>query len=721
MKRLLLSIFVLYASLAQAGKDGPIRITPDALGEDKVGNTSFLEDPDGSYDIEEILRTDTISFKELSGKRKNFGFTTSTYWVRFEVINRMGTERRFLLEASRSITNEVELFRVDGERLLDSAITGDHIPFHERPYPHRRIVFPIGLEEGERASFYLRMKLDGEALIFPLKVWTPRTFQAFERGERMALGLFYGFLLFVVLIFSFFYFTLWERSFIYYTLYVLSFAFLQFALDGLAYRYFFPDSQWFADRSVVSISFVTVLLVTLYARTYLRVWERSSKLDLFYKGILGIGIVGFFVSLSSGDLYHLCFPFVNAFSFIGTLFVLLSILFLKRRGFFVSNWFFLAYLILISGVIAFLVGNMGFIEPNFLTVNGLKLGSLGEVIFLSFTMVEKYRELQKEREKERQNSLEHLEELNQIKDAYNKELEATVQERTAELKDEREKLADTNQEIMSSIRYAQRIQQAILPPGSAIKPFFKDHFILYRPRDIVSGDIYWFASVTPTKGEKEGASVSQEISRDLIPDRSELTVFAGMDCTGHGVPGAFLSILGHNTLNRTLKDPSVNSPADALGFLDRAVRSTLSRTEGVQEKIEDGMDMGMCAVDHQRMRLQFAGANHPCYIVREGQVHELKGDKQAIGGSDPYAEKSFTDHTLDLQEGDCVYLFSDGYPDQFGGPKGKKFKNKPFKELLCMIQNEEMGEQRRILEERFDEWKGEQEQVDDVMVIGIRV
>lgn len=720
MLRPILILAVLLAIFAQGRAEQAIPIQPGVLGKDVADQSAYLEDPEGDHDIGSILHNDSLHFKDISGKRKNFGFTTSTYWVRFEVINRMGTEQRFLLEASRAVTNEVQLFRVKAGKVLDSAITGDHTPFHKRPYPHRRTVFPVQLAEGEHARFYIRMKEHGEALIFPLKLWTPRSFQAFERGERMALGLFYGFLLFVVLIFSFFYFTLRERSFIYYTLYVLSFAFLQFALDGLAYRYFFPANEWLADRAVVSTSFITVLLVTFYARTYLRIWERSGGLDRVYQGIIAIGVIGFLVSLSSGSLHVLCYPFVNALSFIGTLFILASILYLKRRGFGVSNWFMMAYVILICGVITFLVGNMGMVEPNFLTVNGLKLGALGEVIFLSFTMVEKYRELQKEKEKERQNSLERLQELNKVKDEYNKELERTVEERTAELKEEREKLADTNQQIMSSIRYAQRIQNAILPPDPAIEPFFRDHFILYRPRDIVSGDIYWFASVTTTKEEGE-VSVSREISRDLVPDRAELTVFASMDCTGHGVPGAFLSILGHNTLNRTLKEPTVNSPGEALGFLDRAVRTTFAQAEDIDEKVEDGMDMAMCAVDHERMILQFAGAQQPCYIVREGKVHELKGDKKAIGGSDPSEVKSFTDQHFDLQSGDCIYLFSDGYPDQFGGERGKKFKHKAFKELLSTVHDKDMNEQRKILEERFDEWKGDHEQVDDVMVIGIRV
>ncbi|MFB6257919.1 MAG: 7TM diverse intracellular signaling domain-containing protein [Flavobacteriales bacterium] len=720
MLRFFLMIGLLFSSLISGAED-PIQLRPGNLGMDRAKKASYFVDPDASYTIQKLLEDDRISFAGIEGKRKNFGFTQAAYWVRFQVWNRMGKQRRFLLEPSRPLTNKVKLFRVKGDSVLDSASSGDHVPYHERPYAHRRIVFPVQLDKGEKATFYVRLKGDGEALMFPLKVWSERAFNGFYRDERLALGIFYGFLLFVVLIFTFFYFTLRERSFLYYTLYVLSFAFLQFALDGLAYRYFFSDNSWLADRGVITVSYVTVIMVTLYARTYLRVWEKSLKLDRIYRLIMVIGGLGLLGSLFQGATYSYGYPFVNGLSFGGTLFILVSIFFLKKRGYDVSNWFLLAFILLISGVITFLVGNMGLVPPNVVTINGLKMGSLCEVICLSFTMVEKYRELQKEKEKERKNSLERLQELNRVKDEYNKELEATVEERTKELQEEREKLRDTNQEIMSSIRYGEHIQKAILPPHEAIQPFFRDHFILYRPRDIVSGDIYWFASVTTTKGEEEGSSVSREISKDLIPDRAELTVFSAMDCTGHGVPGAFLSILGHDALNRTLKEPAVNSPGEALTFVDRAVRNTFDSASGSSEKVDDGMDMGMVALDHEHMRLQFAGANHPCYIVRKGELHELRGDKMGIGGSSEEGEKVFHDRFFELQKGDCIYLFSDGYPDQFGGPKGKKFKYKTFKDLLCRIHDESMGEQKRILDEAFDSWKGEHEQVDDVMVIGVRV
>lgn len=720
MKQVLLFIVACSALWVKGAEDPSISMDLSTIGADQAQKARYLEDPENAYGIEDVLTNEELRFGSIDEKRKNFGFTTSAYWVRFELVNRMGSDRRFLLELSRSLTNRVKIFRTEGNEVVDSALSGDHVPYHQKPFPHRKPIFPVHLEKGERATFYARMEQEGEALIVPLKVWTPRAFESFDRKERLPLGIFYGVLLFVVLIFAFFYFTLRDRSFLYYTLYVLSFAFLQFALDGFAHRYFFPKDPYMADRAVLSTSFIVVIFVTLYARSFLRMGRRSPPLNRVFRFLIGVGVIGLFVSFTNGRLYSLSYPFVNMLSFGGPLFILGSILYLRTKGYRVSPWFLVAFILLIVGVISFLLGNTGVVTPNFFTINGLKLGSMGEVIFLSFTMVEKYRELQREKEEERQNSLERLMELNRLKDEYNKELEEKVETRTEELRKEREKLEETNQEIMSSIRYAQRIQEAILPPDRAIEPFFNDHLIVFRPRDLVSGDIYWFASVTTTTGN-EGSSISREITKDMIPERSELTVFSVMDCTGHGVPGAFLSILGHDTLNRTLKEPTVNSPGEALQFVDRAVRSTFSNAYGPDEKIEDGMDMGMCAIDHEGGHLYFAGANHPCYIVREGEVHELKGDKKGVGGSDQQEEKRFSTHTFPLQEGDAIYLFSDGYPDQFGGAKGKKFKYKAFKKMLSEIHDQDMDEQKRILEERFDRWKGDLDQVDDVLVVGVRV
>ena len=274
-------------------------------------------------------------------------------------------------------------------------------------------------------------------------------------------------------------------------------------------------------------------------------------------------------------------------------------------------------------------------------------------------------------------------------------LEEKVEERTVELKGANDQLSVAFKDIKDSINYAKRIQQAILPLETEMKKDLPEHFIFFKPRDVVSGDFYWF-------NKKE----------DKI-------YIAACDCTGHGVPGAFMSIIGNSLLNEIAHETSVTDPGLILNALRDKIILALKQRSADQES-KDGMDMVLCCIDKKKMELSFAGANNPLYIIRKGSLLEYKGNKQPIG---VYADemKPFTTHKMPLTAGDLIYLFSDGYPDQFGGPKGKKFLYTRFKELLVNISPRNMSQQAADLERAFWEWKKEQEQVDDVLVIGIRV
>lgn len=274
-------------------------------------------------------------------------------------------------------------------------------------------------------------------------------------------------------------------------------------------------------------------------------------------------------------------------------------------------------------------------------------------------------------------------------------------ESNKQLAEKNEIIEEKNKDIRDSINYAQRIQHAILPPFEKIDRALTDYFIFFKPKDIVSGDFYWHASTNTTP-----ADGSQPESVILM---------AAVDCTGHGVPGALMSIIGSTILNQSLTARDVNTPAEALVFLNKELAKNLN-------SIKDGMDMALCAINLQKMELQFAGANNPVYIVRNKKVIELKPDKMAIGADhENHESKSFTDQFIKLEKNDSVYLFTDGYADQFGGPNGKKFKYKKFQELLVTIQDSIMEEQKHILHYHHEQWKGNLEQVDDILVIGIRI
>lgn len=255
-------------------------------------------------------------------------------------------------------------------------------------------------------------------------------------------------------------------------------------------------------------------------------------------------------------------------------------------------------------------------------------------------------------------------------------------------------LTQRNKDIVDSLTYAKSIQEAILPNPVRLEQFFDDHFILYKPRDIVSGDFYWYT------------------------ERGPVGILCVVDCTGHGVPGAFMSMMGNDYLTHIVTDNEVGSPGKALGMLNERIIKALKQTGEVGES-KDGMDIAMCAFNRDTNLLQFAGARNPVYIIRNGELHELKGSKFSIGGGD-VGEKVFEDHEFELEQGDEIYLFSDGYPDQFGGERGKKFMYKRLKEYILSISGSPMHNQLRQLEKNFLDWRGEIEQIDDVCMVGVR-
>jgi len=272
-----------------------------------------------------------------------------------------------------------------------------------------------------------------------------------------------------------------------------------------------------------------------------------------------------------------------------------------------------------------------------------------------------------------------------------------------EIKVQSEVIEEKNKDITASIEYSKRIQRSVFIEKNKIKEHAPESFILFKPRDIVSGDFYWFT---------ETHSAAQP--------ENKLLVVAAVDCTGHGVPGAFMSIIGHTLLNRTVNNSEIATPADALNFINREIKKTLNQ-KAYEAAIRDGMDIALSVIDFKNLSLSFAGANNPLYIVRAGEMLELKATKQPITASTDSEPFPFTNETFDLQKGDTIYLFTDGFADQFGGEKGKKFMYKRFRESLISVQHLNMDEQKKKLYDIFLDWRGELEQVDDLLVIGIRV
>lgn len=258
-------------------------------------------------------------------------------------------------------------------------------------------------------------------------------------------------------------------------------------------------------------------------------------------------------------------------------------------------------------------------------------------------------------------------------------------------------IEEKNKDIIDSIRYAKRLQETILPPEQLVQHVLGEHFVFYKPKDIVSGDFYWV----------------EKLNDDEF-------LVAAVDCTGHGVPGAIMSIVAHNLLNQTVKEHGITQPGMMLNMMLSGLMEAL-RIKQDEGTATDGMDLSLCRINRKTRQLDYAGAFNPLYLVRNGELTEIKADKASIGRHAFENNQTFTNHQITLLPGDNIYMFSDGYADQFGGEKGKKFRRKNFSELLVQSSLLPMAEQGKQLSETFYRWKGEFEQVDDILVIGIRV
>ncbi|MBN2681872.1 MAG: tetratricopeptide repeat protein [Bacteroidales bacterium] len=294
-----------------------------------------------------------------------------------------------------------------------------------------------------------------------------------------------------------------------------------------------------------------------------------------------------------------------------------------------------------------------------------------------------------------------------------KKANITLAHKNEEITHQKEVIEEKNKDIMDSIKYAKRIQTAILPPEKVVKETLDNSFILFKPKDIVSGDFYWMTTF------------------------QKKVFFAAVDCTGHGVPGAFVSIIGHNGLKQAVSEYHITTPGKILDKLNMLLRETLRQTD--KTDVKDGMDLGLVAIDFETQTGEFAGANNPLYLIRkkgvsfvvngeeveakneneEFNLFELKATKQPIGAYED--TRDFENNEFPLLAGDRIYVFSDGYADQFGGPKNKKFKYSTFKELLLETRKISMTDQKEILNQRIEEWMNGVEQVDDICIIGVEI
>ncbi len=685
----------------------------------------MAEDEHSEWKAEDVIagKYDEF-FKPVTEPIPNINFTTSTYWMKASFTHE-GPSAIYYLECARPITNEVRYYELSEAGEIQRVLTsGDEIAFSERPINHRNILFLLEAEPGEQKQFLVAMRSDGEVINAVLKLWTLEGLSSFTQRENLFLGIYYGLLIFVLVIFGFFTVALKHRIYTYYVSYIFSLLLMQASLDGTAFQNLWPGFPWMANHSVLVFSSISVLLMMIYAAAFLKIQQLPKLYGRIYYFLGSIVALCVLTSMFSGFLYEWTFIVINSTSFFVLLTIIAGIFIKASSGQKVNRFFAIAFVCVLSSGLLFISGNLGLFFNEFLTTNAIKIGSAAEVVFLSLAMAGQYQSVQREKEEAQQEAYHHLETLNSVTQNQNVRLEQQVEERTAEIQEKRKLLEQQNKEIIDSITYAKRIQAAILPSNDFFHSTLDDAFVFYLPKDIVAGDFYWIKRV------------------------GERVLFAAADCTGHGVPGAMVSVICNSALNRAVREFGLTEPAAILDMTASLVEEAFQQSD---HDVKDGMDISLGSVgpliksvspsgaaggeaETEHRELHWAGANNPLWIVTERNIpelsenmieangqrlYEVKADKQPIG---QYANrKAYRHHQLRLAKGDVVYLFSDGFPDQFGGEKGKKYKSRPFKHFLLSIQDQSMRTQRETLEQEFKTWQGALEQVDDVCVIGVRI
>jgi len=671
-------------------------------------------------------------------------------WLKINTENRISASRTYLLNLPEMTGKDsLNFYYCSPSGEVIEKKSGILFPVEERDFIYKDWhAVTVPLEKDESQTFYLRWRAEENVVAPYMQLFAQETIVRYDRIERMVLFGFLGTMLIISVFFLFLFGVIHERQYLYFALYIGSLAIFLFITAGYLDEYYWREDNFFLKflekfqpyiMSWISVFFLLFGIAYLELRKKLKYWYRSVVVVLSLTGVR-ILLVLFEVLFNFSypeiidDIFTVVWIFTVA---IIPLFILIIPAIFRIRSGFRPGWYFLIsnltlialiYTTLYSSEFSFTVLTLYESTIGRIMISsGVYVAAVLQILIFTFGLAQKLRLDALEKKQIQEQIIDQLRVNEKLKDKVNRELEEKVVERTREISEQKKEIESQrdeieaqrdmvfaqNTEITDSIDYAQRIQDAVLPRREYLKQIMPEHFVLFKPKDIVSGDFYWIREV---KGS---------------------LVMVAADCTGHGVPGAFMSMLGITLLNEQLAKSKLDDPGEILDTMRTKVKQMLVQQGEVEEQ-KDGMEMGVAIIHKDKKQLHFAGANNRLFLVRnrnnirgkepppEGSqvdndfyLYDIKGDRQPIGFY--WEETRFTSHQTELMEQDTIYVFTDGFIDQFGGEHRKKFKMHRFKELLLSIQKESMERQKLLLENAFNSWRGDIEQIDDLCVVGIRI
>ncbi len=666
----------------------------------------FFEDKTNRLTIDDISSEKyTSKFKENKVQLPRNYNTNSAYWIRFVIKNDSERNKSWLFEYFDSSIQQILFFTPDNKGGFNEYAAGNHLPFSSKYIFHKNFIFPISPILGVEQTYYARVK--SSHLVFMLGVIRSyERFTSYAISEYYFLGLYYGIILAMAIYNLLLFVTIKDKTYLFYVLYVLSSGFLCSVMDGTGFHFAWPGYPDF-NQNAFSLA---LFLMSVWALMYTQGFVSLRTATKFHFNILELLIITRILFFIGAQTY---FPILKEIVIVD-IFVLfccyLSGIVSYQNGNTSTKYFVVGFSLLFVGfIISNLTVNTIFglsLPNNIYTVYSFNVGIVLEMILLSYALADRIKLLMRENNESQLKLIAELKEKDEFRDVLNKELENKVKARTLELSTKSNLLEEKNgelsrlyDEVKDNIKVAKWIQESILPTQEEINQYLPENFVLYMPKDVVSGDFYWFEE----KGDKK--------------------YLAAVDCTGHGVAGAFMSIIGYDMLNEILRNPK-NDTINAAQILDKlnlGVISTLKQ-KSKDSKSRDGMDINLCIIDTKKRKVNFAGAVNYLYIIRNKELIKLVADPFSIGIPKSGDILPFTNHEYDLLPGDMIIQYSDGYADQLGGKDGyKKFLYPKFRDLLILISDKPVQEQHHILKEEILKWIGEWEQTDDILVIGTRI
>lgn len=724
---------------------------------EKVNAINYLQlyhDKTKTLTIEDIIQ-EKFSTKFTNIEQKNllhFGYVNDVYWFKLDVRNATDIEQHLYLEVDYPLLYKINFYTIDKNKKIQKQIAGDGYRFFNWTNRDKTPIFNLKLVPNESKNYYLKIESDGDVIHAPITVWKQKNYIRKVYYKQFFIGFFYGVLFLIVITNLFYYISHKDNLYLNYVWYIIFLCLYLLIRDGVAYHYFWPFSPWIANHSVVIAGVGSLVFYIIFLRKAVNfryhnsfLYKISTWLIIVFLGIIAL-------SLLKNPFYAITLNLGNYLGFVAIIFGII-VLMKTYKYEYLSRILLFSMGFLILGSVSLMFTNFGLFNSTLGSDFGMKIGVLFEVTIIAFGLTKRFKTMLEETHLR---EIDNYKQLSRIKETANKDLEEQVKCRTEELKQkninlekayqsiesqkielekqrnkiERQKerleikqitleeafdkltskskqIEIRNKEIDDSIKYAKRIQKSIFPSSEYFAQLLPDSFIYLNPKEALSGDFYWI----------EQFPQANDIMEGMQPD---YIMVSAVDCTGHGIPGALMSIIARNALYHAVNELGYIKPDEILKTVDTAVYQALSQKDE-KRMARDGMDMSLVSIHLHNYTLHFSGAKNPIYIIRNNELIQYKGNRWGIGPISDKKNKYFDNYEIKIMSNDMIYLFSDGYADQFGTDDNKKFKYSNFKKLLISIAQYPVKEQRKMLHEAFENWKGNREQVDDVLVIGFRI